>query len=53
MALGQELDKIKIKELMKQNGDLEEIKQFSLISAPPDAITSVILRQDFVSFVIT
>ena len=35
---------VKIKELMKLNDDLEEIKQLSLISAPPDALTSFFVK---------
>ncbi|CAJ0645063.1 10555_t:CDS:2, partial [Entrophospora sp. SA101] len=40
VALGQELEKIKIKELMKLNNYSEEIEQLSLISVPPDGLTS-------------
>ncbi|CAG8595380.1 6112_t:CDS:2 [Ambispora gerdemannii] len=43
-ALGKELNKIKIKELMKLNDNLEEVKQLSLISAPPDALTSFFVK---------
>ena len=44
MALGKELNKIKIKELMKLNNDLEEAKQLRLISAPLDALTSFFVK---------
>lgn len=42
--LGKELNKIKIKELMKLNDDLEEIKQLILVLAPPDTLTSVFVK---------
>lgn len=47
MALEHELNKIKIKELMKLNvnlEDLEDVKQLSLISTPPDALTSFYVK---------
>ena len=44
MALGKELNKIKIKELMKLDDDLEEVKQLRQISAPPDALTSFFVK---------
>ncbi|CAG8570409.1 8227_t:CDS:2, partial [Paraglomus brasilianum] len=42
--LGKELNKIKIKELMKLNDDLEDVKQLSLISTPPDALASFFVK---------
>ncbi|CAG8758987.1 2600_t:CDS:2, partial [Gigaspora margarita] len=42
--LGKELNKIKIKELMKLNDYLEEIKQLILVLAPPDTLTSVFVK---------
>ncbi|RIB12285.1 hypothetical protein C2G38_2201078 [Gigaspora rosea] len=42
--LGKELNKIKIKELIKLNDDLEEIKQLSPVLAPPDALTSFFVK---------
>ncbi|GES93377.1 hypothetical protein GLOIN_2v1707386 [Rhizophagus clarus] len=42
--LEMELNKIKIKELMKLNDDLEGAKQLSLVIAPPDALTSFFVK---------
>ncbi|RHZ84369.1 hypothetical protein Glove_82g24 [Diversispora epigaea] len=44
VALEQELNTIKIKELAKLNVNLEEVKQLSLISTPPDALTSFFVK---------
>ena len=44
MGLGQELNIIKLKELMQNDNDLKEINQLSLIPAPPDAMTSFFVK---------